>query len=199
MKACFVPLILICLFTACADDVENNNPAAPATELPDSTNKAKQFFPILDFMRGELKNIGTFATAIKTYTTIGNKTDSGYIKPEEFNSIMQEYLPAELNKENFERYYTESSFFDETTQTSNFTYSTKNDELDFHRVDVLVQGSETFDKVSSVFMAKFNGNDDSSVVKNMLLTPGKSVLVNSEITTRGKKETRQDKYLWNWE
>lgn len=199
MKACFVPLILICLLTACADEVEKNNPAAPATELPDSTNKAKQFFPILDYLRGELKNMESYATAIKTYTTVGNKIDSGFIKPEQFNTIMQEYLPSELSKENFERYYTESSFFDETTQTSNFTYSTKNDELDFHRVDVLVQGSETFDKVSSVFMAKFTGNDDSSVAKNILFTPGKSVLINSETIVRGKKETKQEKFLWSWE
>ena len=183
------------MLSGCADEIKSPLPEA---QLPDSTNKAKQFFPILDYLKGELSNVDSFATAIRLYTTTNGKTDSSMIKVENFNGIMQEFLPPELSKENFEKYYSESSFYDQTTQTSTFTYATKNDDLEFHRIDVLVQGSESYDKVSSIYMEKFIGGDDSSLVKKMLLVGGKSLMINSETTVGNNKPViRQEKYVWN--
>ena len=195
MKSCLFSLILVALLSGCADEIESPLPEA---QLPDSTNKAKQFFPVLDYLKGELNNVDSFATAIRVYTTMNGKTDSSMIKVEEFNGIMQEFLPPELSKENFEKYYSESSFYDQTTQTSTFTYATKNDDLEFHRIDVLVQGSESYDKVSSIYMEKFIGGDDSSMIKKMLLVGGKSLMINSEKTVGNNKPVaRQEKYVWN--
>ncbi|RYY21884.1 MAG: hypothetical protein EOO04_17240 [Chitinophagaceae bacterium] len=198
MKSCLFSLLLISLLSGCADEIKSPLPEA---QLPDSVNKAKQFFPILDYLKGELNNVDSFATAIRSYSTIDGKTDSGIIKVEQFKGIMQEFLAPELSKENFEKYYSESSFFDQTTQTSTFTYATKNDDLEFHRIDVLVQGSDSYDKVSSIYMEKFTGGDDSSVVKKMLLVGGKSMMINSETTLGANKPViRQDKFVWNdWE
>ncbi|HTE23163.1 hypothetical protein [Flavitalea sp.] len=195
MKSCLCSLLLIALLSGCADEIESPLPEA---QLPDSTNKAKQFFPILDYLKGELNNVDSFATAIRLYTTINGKTDSSMIKVEQFNGIMQEFLPPELSKENFEKYYSESSFYDQTTETSTFTYATKNDDLEFHRIDILVQGTESYDKVSSIYMEKFIGADDSSMVKKMLLVGGKSLMINSEKTVGNNKPVIiQEKYIWN--
>jgi hypothetical protein len=194
MKSCLLSLFLIALLSGCADQIESPLPEA---QLPDSTNKAKQFFPVLDYLKGELNNVDSFATAIKLYTTTNGKTDSTMIQVAQFNGIMQEFLPPELSKENFEKYYSESSFYDQTTQTSTFTYATKNDDLEFHRIDVLVQGSESYDKVSSIYMEKFIGGEDSSMIKKMLLVGGKSLMINSETTVGNNKPvTRQEKYVW---
>lgn len=198
MKSCFLSLILITLLSGCADEIESPLPEA---QLPDSTNKAKQFFPILDYLKGEVNNVDSFATAIRFYSTGNGKTDSGMIRVEQFKGIMQEFLPNELSKDNFEKYYIESSFYDQTTETSTFTYATKNDDFEFHRIDILVQGSDSYDKVSSVYMEKFTGGDDSSVIKKMLLVGGKSLSINSETTIRDNKAViKQEKYVWkDWE
>jgi len=181
--------------SSCADDTD---PTQPAAALPDSVNSVKQYFPVLDYMRGEVRMVDSFATAIRQYVTVNGRTDSGFITPDQFRNIMQEYLSADLSKENFERYYMESSFFDEGTQTSTFTYSTKNDELEVHRVDVLVQGTETYDKVSSIYLEKFSANDDSSVIKKVLLRNGASVVINSEVTKgNAAPVVRQEKLVWN--
>jgi hypothetical protein len=195
MKSCLYACILFFLFTACADEMESS--PVPEASLPDSTNKAKQFFPILDYLRGQVKDVDSFSAAIKFYLTTNDKTDSGYMQLDQFKTLMQEFLPPELSKENFEKYYTESSFFDQTTQTSTFTYSTKNDELDFHRIDVLVQGTETYDRVSSIYMEKFTDHDDSSVLKKMLLRDGQMVMINSETTVgKAKPQVKQEKLVW---
>jgi hypothetical protein len=198
MKSCLLSLLLFSLLSGCADEIET-----PRTEaqIPDSTLKLKQFFPILDYLKGEVNNVNNVATAVKTYVTANGKMDSGFVSTEQFKAIMQEFLPVELNKENFEKYYSESSFFDQTTETSTFTYATKNDELEFHRIDVLVQGSESYDKVSSIYMEKFVGNNDSSVIKKVLLVGGKSLTINSETTVGGKPPAlKQEKFvLSGWE
>lgn len=199
MKSCFLLLLVISLFTSCADDPQTGTNTAE-NQLPDSTNKPKQFFPILDYLKGEVRAVDSFIPSVKQVVTINGKTDSAYLPVSVFDHLMQEFLPAELSKENFEKYYSESSFFDETTQTSTFTYATKNDDLEFHRIDVLVTGTETFDKVSSVYMEKFTGNEDSSVVKKILFRSGKSVVINSETTTKGNATLRkQEKLVWNEE
>jgi hypothetical protein len=198
MKSCLLSLLILCLFASCADDIES---IPGETQLPDSTNKAKQFFPILDYLKGEVRNVSTYSTAIRHYVTVDGKTDSGFADISQFTALMQEFIQPELNKENFEKYYSESSFYDQTTETSTFTYSTKNDDLEFHRIDVLVQGTESFDKVSSVYMEKFTGNDDSSVAKKLLLVGGRSVMINSETSAgSGTPRLRQEKFVWkDWQ
>jgi len=77
MKSCLLSLFLIALLSGCADQIESPLPEA---QLPDSANKAKQFFPILDYLKGELNNVDSFATVIRLYTTANGKTDSTMIQ-----------------------------------------------------------------------------------------------------------------------
>ncbi len=195
MKSCYFLLFSLVLAVSCADDIDSSGSTAT---LPEDANNPKQFFPVLDYLRGEVKMVDSFATAIRQYVTVNGKTDSGFISPAQFREVMEEYLSADLSKENFEKYYSESSFFDQGTQTSTFTYSTKNDELEFHRIDVLVQGTESYDKVSSIYLEKFAANDDSSVVKKILLRNGISVMINSEVTKgNAPPVVKQEKFVWN--
>jgi hypothetical protein len=199
MKHCLTALLLLALLPGCADDLES--PKSQTAQLPDSANKAKQFFPVLDYLKGEVRNVDSFATAVRVYITANGKTDSSIINVERFNALMQEFLSPELSKDNLEKYYTETSFFDQTTSTSTFTYATKNDDLEFHRIDVLVQGSDAFDKVSSIYLEKFTGNNDSSVLKKVLLVAGRSAVISSEtVIGRNKPMVTQQKYVWkDWE
>jgi hypothetical protein len=195
MKNRFLAFMLAFVIIGCSDEIPAENETATGS---DTAIAAKQFFPILDYLRGEVRIVDSSGTAIKRYTVVDGKADSGYIQTDQFKKIVKEFLPAELSKENFEKYYTESSFFDQSTQTSTFTYSTKNDDLEFHRIDVLVQGSASYDKVSSVYMEKFAGDNDSSVIKKVLWKGGESVIINSEtVVGNGPPIVRQERLIWN--
>jgi hypothetical protein len=195
MKTSFFAAILIFFLAACKE----NNPASSAEskDTADSTKTAKVYFPVLDFLKGEIRDVDSFASGIRKYTTINNKTDSGFIKPASFKAIAGEFLGDDLKKENFEKNYKESSFFDQTTQSYTFTYSTENRDLAVQRVDVLVNPGEGFDKVKSVYLEKHSENKDSSVLKKMYWKAGESFMINSQIIIGSSDPVmKQEKVVW---
>src|SRR5215211_397270 len=116
----------------------------------DSTQKEKAYFPVLDYLQSEIKYVDSLPVGIVKYTIEKNTTDSTYIKLPEFHQLAQEFLSPLLKKETFEKEFTETSFFDNTTQYSNLLYSTANNKLSLKRVDVVVKPENVvYNKVKS--------------------------------------------------
>ena len=179
-----------------------NNEQPPATQnVSDSTATNKAYFPVLDFLKGDIRLVDSLSAGIQKYTVIDGKTDSSYIPLEEFNRIAKEFLPEVLNKEPFEKNYKETSFFDQSTQLYTFTYSTDNKDLDVQRVDVLINNGEGFDKVKSVYIEKYIISADTSTVKKMYWKAGRSLLINSEtIRASNNPEQKQLRVVWrHWD
>ena len=169
--------------------------------VPDSTKTNKAYFPVLDFLKGEIMMVDSLSAGIQKYIVKDSKSDSSYIPLEEFKRIAKEFLPEDLNSEAFEKNYKETAFFDQTTHLYTFTYSTDNKDLDVQRVDVLVNNGEGFDKVKSVYIEKYIISADTSTVKKMYWKAGRSLLINSEtIRASGNPELQQLKVVWrNWD
>jgi hypothetical protein len=182
-------------YFGCADDDKEHGP----TQHVDSTQKAKTYFPVLDFIKSEIRFVDSLPVGIMKYTTQNNVTDSGYIKLDEFHKLAQEFLPSDLNKESFENNFSETSFFDNTTHYSSFLYSGNKKNLEVNRVDVLVEREDVvYDKVRSIYMEKTIENRDSSVTRKLYWKAGKNFQINTEIRTPGEGVvTRQVKVVWN--
>src|ERR1700733_15301762 len=60
-------------------------------EFPaDSTQK--DFFPIADYIRGELRYGDPMPLALLKYTVRDNRTDPSFIRPAEFHSLARQFL-----------------------------------------------------------------------------------------------------------
>lgn len=181
----------------------NNNGTQP-NPLPgkDSTQKEKAYFPVLDFIKSEIRYVDSLPIGIIKYTTTNGIIDSGYIKPEEFHKLAEEFLSPALNKETFENEFSETSFFDNTTQYSSFLYSTTNKNLPIQRVDVLVKPEDVvYNKVKSIYMEKRMEKADSFIVQKLYWKAGHNFQINSEIrTSKPEITSSQVKVVWNqWE
>ncbi|MBC7827560.1 MAG: hypothetical protein H7122_07435 [Chitinophagaceae bacterium] len=187
--------ILLLLFISC------NNPDTRPDPSPaiDSTQKVKAYFPVLDFLKSEINYVDSLPVGIMRYTTQNGIIDSGYIKPEEFHRLAQEFLSPVLNRETFENEFSETSFFDNTTQYSSFLYATPNKNLPVYRVDVLVKPEDVvYNKVKSIYMEKLSEKGDSSIVQKLYWKAGHHFQISSEIrTSKPEITSSQVKVVWN--
>lgn len=194
MKVILYGLMLL-IYSGC-----NNAEMAPtSTQMIDSTQSAKEYFPVLDFIRSEIRFVDSLPVGIVKYTTQNGRTDSGYIKLDEFHQLAQEFLPPDLSEEAFESNFSETSFFDNTTQHSSFLYASTKKNSDVSRIDVLVKPENVvYNKVKSVYMEKFSENADSAVTKKLYWKAGQNFQINTEIRTpKQEVATKQVKVVWN--
>lgn len=195
MKNLLKGFLFISIFIGCNSSSTQSEASQPA----DTTKKVKAYFPVLDFIKSEIAYVDSLPIGIMKYTTENGKTDSGYIKQPEFHQLAQEFIPPALEKESFEREFSETSFFDNTTQYSNFLYSTDNRNLSLHRVDVISKPEDVvYNKVKSIYMEKSFQRGDSFITQKMYWKTGENFSINTEITTsKPETITRQVKVVWN--
>jgi len=194
MKKSLIGLVLL-LAIGC-----NNPSIQPSPELnTDSTQIVKAYFPVLDFIKSEIKYVDSLPVGILKYTSENGITDSVYIKLEEFHQLAQEFLPVALNKETFEKEFSETSLFDNTTQYSSFLYTTVNKNLLVNRIDVLVKPEDVvYNKVKSIYMEKVIEKPDTSFIKKLYWKAGHNFQINTEIRTVSPEAVnRQVKVVWN--
>jgi hypothetical protein len=189
---------MICLgvfvFLVCC---KNKNGAK--NETHEITTDTTEYFPVIDYIKSEIRYVDSLPVGIKKYTTINRKTDLTYIKPEEFHRLAGEFLPEELNKEAFQKQFTETSFLDRATQTSTFMYNTKNATLELQRVDVLSSPGEVYDKIKSIYMEKVKRNGDTTIVKKLYWQSGKSFQVNIATTVDATNpKMKLVKVVWDY-
>jgi hypothetical protein len=166
----------------------------------DTTQKVKAYFPVLDFIKSEIRYIDSLPVGIMRYNTRNGVTDSSYIKLEEFHQLANEFLSPVLVKEKFESEFTETSFFDNTTQYASFLYSTTNKKLPVQRVDVLAKPEDVvYNKVKSIYIEKLLEKADTSIVQKLYWKAGQNFQINTEMRT-SKPEViiiTQTKVVWN--
>jgi hypothetical protein len=170
----------------------------PATGKGNTDTVRKDYFPVLDYLNGEISYIENTPLLIVKYNIEGKKTDSSFISPLVFHQLAAEFLAPELDSTFFNAEYKENSFVDETTKMLNFTFSTDNKKLALQTVDVLanhaVDGNE---KISGVYMEKREDRNDSLVIKKMYWQTGRQFQIVTMISPKGQpSRTLQLKVVW---
>ncbi|HKH62330.1 MAG TPA: hypothetical protein VKA49_15915 [Flavitalea sp.] len=178
------------------NDIENQS--IPVKTL-DSAEKVKAYFPVHDYIKSEIGQVDSLPVGIMKYTIQNGSIDSGYIKSEEFHQLAQEFLSPILERESFEKEFSENSFFDNTTQYSSFLYSAINKNSQVQRVDVLAKPEDVvYNKVKSIYMEKRYEKGDSSVIQKLYWKAGQNFQINTEIrTAKPEVISKQVKVVWN--
>jgi len=192
-------VLTIWTLVACKNSASEEKPEVQ-NQQDTVAGKKKQFFPVLDFIKSEIKTVDSLPIGIKKYTTVGSRLDSVYIKPEEFDRLAAEFISTDLEPGKFELKYTETSFFDNSTRASSFVYTPVNNQDSIKRVNVLITAGSSYDKVSGVYMEKIMLQNDTSIIRKLYWKPGKQFQVNSEIQVSDKSpSTTKVRVVWNSE
>ncbi|HTQ64596.1 MAG TPA: hypothetical protein VMI12_07340 [Puia sp.] len=171
-------------------------------DTPPPQEEKKDYFPVVDYIKSEIDYVDSLPAAIKKYTIRNGIKDSMFIKAADFDQLAKIFLPAELNNPGFEKDFTETSFFDQTTGLLTFTYATKNKKSLLQRVDVLLTPSAGlstgFNKVKSVYMEKLENKNDTLSTQKMYWRAKKSFDIISILQPENQSPiSDQVKVVWD--
>lgn len=155
-------LITVTFFLISCTDSGKQAWVADGKESPEK----QHFFPVTDYLKGEIYTIKKNGINPLKYTTINERTDSVWLKIEELDIALQEFLHPEIDSANLNTLFTEKSFLDQSINAITFTYDpAKNlpDTMQLKHWDVYVD-PET-NRVKRIYMLK-----EISKEKTMQLT-----------------------------
>jgi hypothetical protein len=118
MKIIFYLLACSFFLYACTDSGKQTPEQPSGTD----TTEKQRFFPVTAFLKGEIFNIKKSGINPLKYTTVNNRTDSVWLKIEELDIVMQEFLQPEIDSANLITLFTEKSFLDQSINAVTFTY-----------------------------------------------------------------------------
>ena len=172
----------------------DSSPANPTT--PKDT-VARNYFPVADYLRGEIRIIDSTPAALIRYTTQNNRTDSSFINAATFNRLAEAFLGPGLDSTAFASHFKESSFADATNNSVTFNYTSLQPDQALKRVDVVLD-HENNDRIKSIYMEQSDPQGDTLVSRKLLWNAGRNFLI---ITTRQVKTQKpaisQLKVVWD--
>ena len=132
------------------------NQGKPAQQLSGKDSLEKQrFFPVTDYLEGEIYNIKKNEVNPLKYTTVNGHTDSVWIKIEELDSVVAEFLHPRIDSTNLVTLFSQKSFLDQSLDAVTFTYDAAEplpDSMKLKHWDVYIDPKTS--KVKRIYMVK---------------------------------------------
>jgi hypothetical protein len=115
---------IIVLIFACSFFLYSCTDQEKSAEQPSGKDTAQnqRFFPVTDYLKGEIYNIKKNGVNPLKYITVNGHTDSVWLKIEALDSVMAEFLQPEIDSVNLTAFFSEKSFLDRSLDAVTFTY-----------------------------------------------------------------------------
>lgn len=161
IKGIVVVFTICLLFMACKEG--KTKQTAAAEKKADSVARAQRFFPVTDFIKGQLLAIRQKGVNPVKVVTINKRTDSSWLKIEELDVATNEFVQPLIDSTSLINLFTETRFQDQTLNTFTFTYAPTGklpDTMELLNWDVYINPDEgSVQKVYMVKRKKENGQD----------------------------------------
>lgn len=148
----FFPLISIAIILLSC----NNSSTTPVIPVNTDTVVKQKFFPVTSFLKGEIYIIKSDGINPKKYTTINNHTDSVWLKIEDIDAEVSEFLHPEIDSAGLITLFTEKNFLDQSINAFTFTYDATNpplpDSMQLQHWDVYIDPNTN--SVKRIYMVK---------------------------------------------
>jgi hypothetical protein len=148
--------IIITILASCLFLISCNNTAKSPAEITEKEKLENQrFFPVTAFLRGEVYSIKKNGINPLLYTTANEHTDSTWLKIEELDAAVQEFLHPIIDSVNLVTLFTEKSFMDQSINAVTLTYDPTGilpDSMKLRHWDVYIDPKSG--KVKRIYMVK---------------------------------------------
>lgn len=115
-----VVLYSFLLFIVCSCSNQKKTNTSLVTQ--DTAAIKQNFFPVTNYIKGQLFEIKQAGINPLKYITINGITDSVWIKVEDIDRLSSEFLYPEIDSSNLTMFFSEKNFLDQTINAFTFTY-----------------------------------------------------------------------------
>ena len=187
-------MILLCLGVAFLSCKHKKKPV--------NSNSDGAFFPVVSYIRGQVKDIDTSMYRIIKIETIDNRIDTQYIRREDFKTYAKDFtdLP-DISSDKMKDDYTETKTYDDVLKSFILTYTTNVKDNEIQKEDVMIdpEPDENGNSiVRSIIIDEWPNHGDTIIHKSLLWQSNKRFLVVTKIDAPGTPEkiTRLE-VVWN--
>jgi hypothetical protein len=153
-------------------------------------DSTKAYFSVVEYLNSEVKKIDSLPVHFLKITTVDSTSDTTTSTREEFNRYAKEFLtiPDIASLRNM-KHYTEANDFDETMNTVLLMYTPKEDDDVVRNETIMMEPDETGNThVKTILVTTVQGNEDSTVEKNLTWHIDKRFQVVTKTSKNGQRE-----------
>jgi len=150
-----ISLLLIAVLAGCQHKTREPEVLKPTPTPVHQEEEKPNFFPVTTYLKGQITALKNSGKNPLLYHINANKTDSVWVKTEEFDKLFQSFLEPVIDSSNQTGLFKETSFLDQTINSITFSYDPKSvlpDSVSLRRWDVYVD-PET-QKVKRIYLVK---------------------------------------------
>lgn len=190
MKIFFFFILTGFLFFACNQQQSNTQGSIKSEEKP-------SFFPVTSFLKGQVYQFSQAAVNPLKTITVGDKTDSVWLKAEEFKGAVAEFLTPLIDSLNLVTLFREEKFNDATLDALTLTYDPTGklpDSLELRHWDVYLDPLKA--DVKKIYMVK---NKKDGRIQQLTWVAGNWCSIRTLVNTNGNTQvTKEEKITWKF-
>lgn len=183
-------ICLLCLFFIVGCKEKKKNAGVPAD----------QFFPVPEYIKGELARLDTSLATFYKIETMEGKSDTTPIRNTEVRQYASDFanLP-DISSSDLKDDYQVTQAYDDILGAYVFMFTTT-EAHPVRREDVVLdteQNTEGKNKVQSIFIERWDNEEDTAIRKNMLWEAGKKFQITTITEAGGTQKTKKVQVVWN--
>ncbi len=146
------------VFGLCAASCNNISPKK------DTKADSAKFFPLREYLLEQSEKAKESGNIKYKIVDDGEKKDTLSLNEDQFKQLTKQFIECDLAADTKKPFYTENIFFDESTNSYTFNYTTNNN-LPVKSIDVLVNPASQ--QVKRVFINKVYNSKDSVIIEKL--------------------------------
>lgn len=161
---------------------------------------AEKFFPVTDYLKGEIARLDTSLASFYKIETVDGKTDTVAIKNGEVKQYAQDFLTLpDISSEKLRNDYQIIHEYDDILNAFVFMFTTQEDHP-VKREDVVLdpqQNEQGKNNIQSIFVELWQNAGDTLIRKNMLWKAGKNFQITTVAEAGKMQRTKKLQVIWN--
>lgn len=178
-----------------------HNSGSKHAEAVNNTEETQSFFPVTEFLLGQLNATDSLPITPVKITIVGNRQDSVWLKKEDIRKFASPFLHPVIDSVSLMKYFTQKSFMDQTINAITFSFDAKMklpDSIKLNHWDVYIDPQKN--TVQRIYMVKGDIINGTNITTQLTWKAEKWCSIRTITQQPGKEpQVKEEIMKWNFD